>query len=215
MEAGNSGYRTEQQAPAAVPADLAKTAKFQAAQVKRYGRTDTVHLAEIRCLWYGAFHTQNVRVILLRDDPAEGGYDLALVTTDLHSPAAALITRYAWRWSIKVTFQEARDLLGVGQARNRTENAVRRTVPFGLYCYTITVIWYTLHGHHPADASDHRAARPWYTTKTDPSFSDMLAKLRGVIIAARFTPNDQVAPTDAEIRTVQHAWAQAGLDCAA
>ena len=92
---------------------------------------------------------------------------------------------------------------------------MRRTVPFGLYCYTITVIWYTLHGHHPADAADHRAARPWYTTKTDPSFSDMLAKLRRVIIAARFTPNDQVAPTDAEIRTVQHAWAQAGLDCAA
>ena len=198
-----------------IPADLAKTAKFQAAQVRRYGRTDTVHLAEIRCLWYGSFHTQNVRVILLRDDPAEGGYDLALVTTDLHSPAAAPITRYAWRWSIEVTFQEARDLLGVGQARNRTENAVRRTVPFGLYCYTITVIWYTLHGHHPADASDHRAARPWYTTKTDPSFSDMLAKLRRVIIAARFTPNDQVAPTDAEIRTVQHARAQAGLDCAA
>ena len=197
------------------PADLATAAKFTTAQVKRYGRTDTVQIAEIRCLWYGSFHTQTVRVILLRDDATDTGYDLALVTTDPYTTAPALITRYAWRWSIEVTFAEARDLLGVGQARNRTEQAVRRTVPFGLYCYSITVIWYTLHGHHPGDAAQHRAARPWYTSKTDPAFSDMLAKLRRVIIAARFTPNDQAAPTHAEIRTVQHAWAQAGLNPAA
>ncbi|TJZ95204.1 IS701 family transposase [Actinacidiphila oryziradicis] len=116
------------------PAQLAATATFTKAQVKRYGRTDTVHTAEIRCLWYGSFHTQTVRVILLRDDTTDTGYDLALVTTDQHSSPAALIGRYAWRWSLKVTFAEARDLLGVGQARNRTENAVNRTVPFGLYC---------------------------------------------------------------------------------
>lgn len=92
---------------------------------------------------------------------------------------------------------------------------MRRTVPFGLYCYSITVIWYTLHGHHPNDAAEHRAARPWYTTKTDPAFSDMLAKLRRVIIAARFVPAATGQPTDAQIREVQRAWAQAGLDHAA
>lgn len=119
-----------------------------------------MYLAEIRCLWYGSFHTQTVRVILLRDDAAETGYDLALVGTDPNATAVDVITRYAWRWSIEVTFGEARDLLGVGQARNRTENAVRRTVPFGLHCYSITVIWYTLLGHHPTDAAEHRAARP-------------------------------------------------------
>jgi hypothetical protein len=73
-----------------------------------------------------------VRIVLLREPGTATGYDLALVATDLHSPAADLITRYAWRWSIEVTFAEARDILGVGQARNRTENAVRCTVPFGL-----------------------------------------------------------------------------------
>ncbi|MBS2531613.1 transposase [Catenulispora sp. NF23] len=197
------------------PAELAATATFNTAQVKRYGRTDTVHLAERTCLWYGSFHTQTVHVILLRDDATDTGYDLALVTTDLAATAADLIRRYARRWSIEVTFAEARDLLGVGQARNRAENAVRRTVPFGLYCYSITVVWYALHGHHRNDAADHRAARPWYTAKTDPAFSDMLAKLRRVIIAARFMANDQVRPTDAEIRAVQHARAQAGLDTAA
>ena len=35
-------------------------------------------------------------------------------------------------------------------------------------------------------AEDHRARAPWYTTKTQPSTADMAAKLRRVIIAARF-----------------------------
>ncbi|MET9388040.1 hypothetical protein ABZY09_45425 [Streptomyces sp. NPDC002928] len=170
-----------------------------------------MRIAEVWCLWYGSFHTQTVRVILIRDDGTDTGYDLALVTTDPDTPATALITRYAWRWSIEVTFAEARTLLGVGQARSRSENAVRRTVPFGLYCYSITIVWYALYGHHPNDAADRREQAPWYTTKTDPAFVDMLAKLRRVIIAARFLPAAAGQPTDAEIRTVQQAWAQAGL----
>jgi DDE superfamily endonuclease len=150
------------------PAELAKTATFKAAQVRRYGRTDTVHLAEIECLWYGSFHTQRVRVVLLRDDATETGYDLALVTTDLDTPAAELVTRYAWRWSIEVTFEEAREHLGAGQARNRTRLAVERTTPFALYCYTIVVLWYAAHGHHPADAADRRDRQPWYTSSVEP-----------------------------------------------
>lgn len=97
---------------------------------------------------------------LIRDEDTITGYDLALVTTDLVTPAAALVTRCAWRWSVETTFAEARTLLGVGQARNRSENAVRRTIPFGLYCYSITVMWYASHGHHPSDAADHHARAP-------------------------------------------------------
>jgi hypothetical protein len=117
-----------------------------------------------------------VRVILLRDDTTDTGYDLALVTTDLTSSPAELITRYAMRWSIEVTFAEARHLLGTGQAHNRTRAAVERTVPFGLYSYTITVAWYALHGHQPGDVAEHRQRAAWYTTKTDPSLSDMVAQ---------------------------------------
>lgn len=71
------------------------------------------------------------------------------------------MSRYAWRWSIEVTFAEARQHLGAGQPRNRVQLAVERTTPFALYCYTIVVLWYTLHGHHPADAADRRQAAPW------------------------------------------------------
>jgi SRSO17 transposase len=195
--------------------ELAHAAVFTPFEVARYQRTDTVHLAEATCLWYGSFHTRTVRVILLRDDVTDTGHDLALVTTDLATPAPELITRYAWRWSIEVTFAEARALLGVGDAQNRTRDAVERTVPFGLYCYTITVIWYVLHGHQPSDAADRREHAPWYTTKTDPSLSDMVAKLRRTIIATRFLPTRPGQPTAQEIRAVQQAWATASPDYAA
>jgi hypothetical protein len=196
-------------------AELAKSATFRSAQVRRYGRTDAVRIAEIRCLWYGSFHTQAVRVILIREDGTGTGYDLALVSTDLAGPATTLVSRYAWRWSIEVTFEETRGHLGAGQARNRVQHAIERTTPFALYCYTIVVIWYTLYGHAPADVADRRQCQPWYTTKTEPAFADMVAKLRRTIIAARFSPIRAARPTDAEIREVQQAWAQAGLDLAA
>ncbi len=66
-----------------------------------------------------------------------------------------LVTRYAWRWSIEVTFAKARDLLGAGQARSRTRHAVERTVPFAVYCYTITVV----RAARPPPGRRRRAAR--------------------------------------------------------
>ncbi|MFG2563766.1 hypothetical protein, partial [Streptomyces sp. NPDC048496] len=196
------------------PAELAATLTFTEQTVTRYGRTETVFTAETTCLRYGSFHTQTVKVVLLREDVTDTGYDLALISTDLTATAGPLVARYASRWSIEVTFGEARSLLGVGQASNRTPRAIERTVPFGLYCYTITVIWYALHGHHPQDAAEHRTRAPWYLTKTHPAFSDMTAKLRRTIIAARFMPIDAGQPTDTEIRAVQEAWAAASADLA-
>ncbi|MBO3752526.1 hypothetical protein J5X84_41270 [Streptosporangiaceae bacterium NEAU-GS5] len=67
-----------------------------------------------------------MRVILVSDamprarEGDDRGYGLPLVTTDLVSPAEDLVARYAARWCIEVAFFDARQSLGVGQARNRT-----------------------------------------------------------------------------------------------
>ena len=45
------------------------------------------------------------------------GYGLPLVTTDLESSAEDLVARYASRWGIEQAFADARQILGVGQAR--------------------------------------------------------------------------------------------------
>ena len=152
-----------------VPAQLAAAARAPAT-VRIYGRDQDFGLAEITCLWYGYLDTRTVRVILARDDADV----LALVTTDLAAGAAALITRYAARWSIEQAFADARHIPGAGEARNRTRRAVERTVPFALLIHTLTITWYAQHGHDPARITARRHAQPWYHTKTEPAFEGML-----------------------------------------
>jgi DDE superfamily endonuclease len=185
---------------------LARTATFTPATVLRYGQTSTVYLASARCLWYSVFGAQQVTVVLLREDADSTGYALALVSTDLQATAGQIVERYAARWSVEVAIYEAKQLVGVGQARNRVAAAVERTVPFGLACQTLAVCWYATAGHHPNDVTEHQTRAPWYRTKTHPSTADMLAKLRRVLIATRFRCARPDQPTPAEIQAIRLAW---------
>ena len=191
------------------PAEVAATLTFQTITVARYGRVETVRAAIIDCLWYGTFGPLPVRMVCVRDRDDPKAPMLALVTTDLSATMADLVARYAMRWSIEVAFFDCRQILGVGQARNRTALAVERTFAFGMYVYSLVVLWYALSGHRPEIVTERRIAEPWYVSKTDPSFADMLTTLRRTIIATRFMPVRPAQPTHTEIRQVQRAWALA------
>ncbi|WP_297547693.1 hypothetical protein [Amycolatopsis sp.] len=129
-------------------------------------------IAERVCLWFGTWRTDTVRVILVTDTgrttktSTADGYDIALITTDLTATAEEIIARYAARWAIEVTFFDVKNILGVGEAHNRTTRAVERTVPFGLFCHSILIVWYVLHGHDQDDVAKRRALTPWFKTKT-------------------------------------------------
>jgi hypothetical protein len=109
-------------------------------------------------------------------------------------------------WTTLVAAGTTRQILGVGQGRNRTAQAVTRTWAFGMYVYTMVVIWYAVSGHRSQIVADRRIHAPWYLSKTDPSFADMLTALRRTLIAARFMGSRPAQPTNAEIRRVQRAW---------
>jgi hypothetical protein len=193
------------------PTDLARTAGWQRHTVPRYRRRAAVDLAEVTCLWYGTYRSRTVRVVLVRDvgSTARAGYDFALITTDLHSPAAEILTRYAARWSIEVAFEDARQHTGVGEARNRTQRAVERTVPFGLITQSIVVLWYALHGHSPDIVGERRARAPWYRSKTHPSYQDMIVKLRRELITIRFRAGTTQPPNPEQTLELHLAWADA------
>jgi hypothetical protein len=197
------------------PTDLARTATeqqtWQATTVARYGRRDPVQITETVCLWYGTYRSRAVRIILVREpgSRAKAGYDLALISTDLTSPAETVVARYAARWSIEVAIEDAKQITGVGQTHTRTRQAVERAVPFGLTVQSIVIIWYAGHGHSPDLAADRRAAAPWYRTKTRPAYHDMITKLRRILIAARFRAGQTRNPTPHETRQIQLAWAEA------
>ena len=83
---------------------------------------------------------------------------------------------------------------------------VERTVPFQLACQAIATCWYATADHDPADVAEHRDRAPCYTSKAQPSTADMAAKLRRVIIAARFKASHPNQPTPEEIRVIRLAW---------
>jgi hypothetical protein len=70
-------------------------------------------------------------------------------------------------------------------SRARSAARARGGQAFGLTCQTLAFLRYLTTGHHKADAADHRAGTPWYTTKTHPSTADLAAKLRRVLITAQ------------------------------
>jgi hypothetical protein len=191
------------------PAELAEHAVFTPTEVRRDGLRGQTRLAVVDCLWFEPFHIRPCRVVLLRDPGTAAGYDLAVLTTDLTSPAEAIVARYAARWGIEVAIFDAKQVTGAGQARNRLRRAVERTVPFALLTQALVVLWYADHGDPAGDLDAARAAAPWYTTKAEPCYADMHAALRRTIIAVRFSPDTAGPPTDDEIRAVLTAWAAA------
>jgi hypothetical protein len=199
---GTRGRRRRKGERLGTPAELAGTAAWTPATVHVYGRDEHKDLAAITCLWYGCLGTVTVRLILARDDRGL----LALVTTDLHTSPAGLISRYAARWSIEQAYSDARNVLGAGEARNRTRRAVERTVPFALLLHTLIIIWYARHGHNQDAITARRHAQPWYTTKTEPAFEDMLTQLRRVLITARISAGSQHNPTPEQTQEVLAAW---------
>jgi hypothetical protein len=166
---------------------LAADVRWQKTTVYRYGRTETVYLAQMACLWYGSFANTSGQCVLVRELDSVKAYDLALFTLDEGATPGQVVERYAVRWSIEPANAVGKQQMGVGQARNRVKNAVERTVPFGMLIQSMVIIWYALHGYHPDDIHHRRAEQPWYEGKSEPSFEDMLTKLRKTMIAARFT----------------------------
>ena len=184
-------------------AQLAAAAVFEAVTITAPdGRSRVEHVATLRCLWYGPFHTRPVIVMLIRKPDRADGYDVAIASTDTTATSTQLIARYDSRWTIETCHQEAK-AHGVGQARNRVRRAVERTVPFGFLAQTITIAWYALHGDPDTDLHARRRQSPWYRQKATISYADMLAALRRDLIRHEYRAQAPAAPTERQITLAQ------------
>jgi hypothetical protein len=189
------------------PAEIAAAATWRQVTVSRYGRRDTVEITVIDSIWYGAFGNTTGRTVLVREPGSEKV--MALFTTDTTSDTETVVARYADRWPIEVAIAGGKQLLGIGQARNRLQRAVERTVPLSFCVYSLVVVWYTLHGYHPDDLAHRRSDQPWYPHKDEPAFEDMLAKLRRTLVAARITGVAAAQPDPRKYRDYELACAAA------
>jgi hypothetical protein len=102
--------------------------------------------------------------------------------TRLDWQARQILSAYACRWAIEVTFENGKQFLGLEDPANRLPQAVRRTAPLALVLYSLVVAWFHRAGHGRLRFPD----RPWYKKKVEPSFADLLSTLRRVSWEEKF-----------------------------
>jgi SRSO17 transposase len=140
-----------------------------------YGRRVDTQLFSYTALWYGALRDQPLRIVVVRD-PTGKRRDEAFFSTDVTVAPADILEGYAHRWTLEVTFHDAKQFLGFADPQSQTEQAVRRTAPLAFLVYDLVLLW--------SAAQTQRAGppvwlwRPWYPDQHAPSFLDMLTALR-------------------------------------
>jgi len=175
------------------------TIPWQKIQVPIYGRDVTILVKTVRCLWYRVSGTRPVRVVITRD-PTGRLDDRAYFSTGEQASIEDVITWFARRWSLEVTFFNAKQFLGLDEPQNgwgrrkrkprgkkkpgpqargsKGRKAAERTVPAIMYLMGLVYLWYFEHGNPGRDVAIARSLAPWYTHKKTPSFADILMALR-------------------------------------
>jgi hypothetical protein len=139
----------------------------------QFGLHATLLVKTIQALYYKAGRQRLLTIVLVRDAVGKRP-DQMFYCTCLDWNVREILSRYAGRWSIEVTFENSKQLLGLEDPANRTPKAVERTAPMALVQYSLIVAWFHREGHAHVQFPD----RPWYKKKREPSFGDMLTTLR-------------------------------------
>lgn len=140
-----------------------------------YGeREQRVEIASGTCVWYHAgMPSVPIRWVLVRD-PREKFEPQAFLCTKPTVEPQQILAWFVRRWTVEVTFEEARAHLGVETQRQWSDKAIARTTPclLGLYS-VVTLLAGRLLDEHSLPV--RRAA--WYS-KQSATFSDTIAWVR-------------------------------------
>jgi DDE superfamily endonuclease len=117
-----------------------------------------------------------IRWVLIRD-PQNRFAPQALLCTDPARDPAQIVGWFVRRWQVEVTFQEAREHLGIETQRQWSDRAIARTTPCLLALFSIVTL---MAGCLSARERRQVALAAWYR-KPQPTFSDALAAVRRAI----------------------------------
>jgi len=144
------------------------------------GATDRdVDVATGTALWNSHGMTVPVRWVLTRD-PAGRAETRVFVCSDPGRTALQILTWYAMRWAVEVTFAETRRHLGIETQRQWSDLAIHRTTPLLLGLFSLVTLWACELAASIGKLPVLGAA--WYKNP-DPTFSDYLATVRQLLWA--------------------------------
>jgi hypothetical protein len=139
----------------------------------QFGLHATLQVKTQQALYYKAGGQRLLTIVLVHDTVGKRP-DQMFYCTRLDWDARQILSCYAGRWAIEVTFENCKQLLGLEEPANRKPLAVQRTAPIALVLYSLIVVWFHRVGHLFVRYPE----RPWYRQKVEPSFADMLSTLR-------------------------------------
>ncbi len=140
-----------------------------------YGEAQrTVEITTGTCVWY---HTGMpvvpVRWVLVRDPQAK--FDAqAFLCTNVETEPAQILAWFVRRWTIEVTFEEARAHLGIETQRQWSDKAIARTTPALLALYSII----TLLAARLVESNTLPVRQSAWYAKEAATFSDTIAYVR-------------------------------------
>jgi hypothetical protein len=133
-----------------------------------------VDVATDTAVWYHAGKPPvAIRWVLIRD-PQERFKPQALLSTHLEHTSAQMLAWFVRRWTMEVTFEEARAHLGMETQRQWNDRAIARATPALLSLYSIITLTAQLLIEKGATCVRSTA---WHG-KTRPTFSDAIALVR-------------------------------------
>lgn len=147
----------------------------------RLGKEKTRLMVTRHVVWYHVLPGKFIRLTISRD-PEGIEEDDYFFTTDLQLDAGLLVSRFANRWAIEDTFRNVKQFLGIEQPQSWKGPGPERVAAVGYAIYSLVWSWFIKNGDFHAFPN-----RPWYITKTTPSFQDALAGIRHLIWVSRFS----------------------------
>jgi hypothetical protein len=143
------------------------------------GGEKTLEMMTGTSLWYRTGEDPlPIRWVLLRCPKQQQSFPpIALFCSDPESNAHQIVGWFVGRWSIEVTFEEARAHLGMETQRQWSMRALGRSTPCLLGLFSVVVV--LAKALHPEELPVRRAA--WYA-KEEATFVDALAAVRGELL---------------------------------
>jgi hypothetical protein len=133
-------------------------------------------------LWYTrGMPPVDIRAVLVCDPEGKLRME-AFFCTDLQATPTQILEWVVMRWSVEVTFEEARAHLGLETQRQWSDHAIARTTPVLLALFslvTVLALQLSQGGEIPVQVT------AWYH-KVEPTFSDCLALVRWHLWRARY-----------------------------
>jgi hypothetical protein len=159
---------------------------WETVEVEWYqGERKTLWVFSRTALWYTPRQPPVASRNVLVADPQGKLRMEAFFCTDLEATPVAILLWVVMRWSLEVTFAEARPHLGFETQRQWSDQAIARTTPVLLGLFSlVTLLALRLNQSDPIPGP----ATAWYH-KVEPTFADCLALVRRLLWRARYVVN--------------------------